>query len=121
MATAEQEAREDREAEAEAVIASLRGERLACADCGDRLTVADARYRRYCRIDAGYRMAAGEPVVYDENPDDGEASRIETDCRGSGWYDCPCEADGQDGLCSCCRSGECNGSCALRPMARMEG
>jgi hypothetical protein len=86
-----------------------------CADCGGDLTVADLDGKRYCRVDAGRRMAAGEDVSYDEDPADGEAPRTETDCRGSGIYDCPCEADGPDGLCSCCRSGECNGSCAIRP------
>lgn len=88
--------------------------RATCSDCGDILTVADLENGRYCRVDAGRRLASGEDVVYDENPDDGESPRTETDCRGSGIYDCPCEADGPDGLCSCCRSGECNGSCTFR-------
>ena len=83
-----------------------------CADCGDALTVAEAAGKRYCRVDAGHRMTGGEPVVFDEDPADGEPPRIETDCR-HGNYDCPCEADGPDGLCSCCRKGECNGSCAV--------
>jgi hypothetical protein len=85
----------------------------ACADCGGTLTVADADIgdRRYCRVDAGRRMAAGEPVTYDQDPADGEGPRTETDCRGSGIYDCPCEADGPDGLCACCRRGDENGSC----------
>lgn len=85
-----------------------------CADCDAALTVAAIGGLRYCRVDAGYRMAAGEPVDYDENPADGEPPRTETDCRGSGWYDCPCEADGPDGLCPCCRNGDCNGSCEPR-------
>lgn len=84
-----------------------------CSDCGDVLTVAEAGNRRYCRVDAGRRMAAGEEVTYDQDPADGEPPRLPTDCRGSGIYDCPCEADGPDGLCSCCRSGERNGSCAV--------
>lgn len=93
----------------------LRGEPAPnCADCSAPLTVAAAGDLRYCRVDAGYRMAAGDPVVYDGNPEDGEPPRAETDCRGSGWYDCPCDADGPDGLCSCCRNGECNGSCEPR-------
>jgi hypothetical protein len=87
----------------------------ACSDCGDTLTVASVEDRRYCRVDAGRRMAAGESVSYDQDPADGEPPRLETDCRGSGIYDCPCEADGPDGVCSCCRSGECNGSCRLVP------
>jgi hypothetical protein len=41
----------------------------------------------------------------------GEPPSVGTDCRGSGIYDCPCEADGPDGLCACCRSGDENGSC----------
>jgi hypothetical protein len=82
----------------------------ACSDCGADLTVAGLRY---CRVDAGRRLADGNPVVYDEDPADGESPSVETDCRGSGIYDCPCEADGPDGRCSCCRSGECNGSCVL--------
>ena len=88
-----------------------------CSDCGDALTVASDAGRRYCRVDAGHRMAAGEDIIYDEDPADGEAPRIATDCRGSGIYDCPCEADGPDGLCSCCRSGECSGSCPAVQMA----
>lgn len=96
-----------------------------CSDCGDRLTVADGRDgKRFCRVDAGHRLAAGENVIYDEDPADGQSPSIETDCRGSGIYDCPCEADGlgdgdePDGLCACCRSGECNGSCAVRRAAK---
>ena len=84
-----------------------------CSDCGDALTVAGLNGKRYCRVDAGHRLASGEPVDYDDQPADGEPPRTTTDCRGSGIYDCPCEADGPDGLCSCCRSGECNGSCAV--------
>jgi hypothetical protein len=84
----------------------------SCADCGDSVTVADYGTLRLCRADAGHRMAAGEDVTFDANPADGLAPRTETDCQGSGAYDCPCEADSIDGLCSCCRSGECNGSCA---------
>lgn len=85
--------------------------RADCADCGDPATVAGLGGRRYCRVDAGRRMAGGGDVLYDSDPADGEPPRTETDCRGSGVYDCPCEADGPDGLCSCCRSGESNGSC----------
>ena len=107
------------EQEAEAVIEALRGDVSGepCSDCGATPTVADVcgSSKRYCRIDAGPRMARGEDVIYDETPADGEAPRTETDCRGSGIYDCPCEADGPDGLCSCCRSGECNGSCVAFP------
>jgi len=82
-----------------------------CSNCGGTPTVASIGKKRYCRVDAGFRLAAGEPVDYDDNPADGESSRTGTDCRGSGWHDCPCETDGPDGLCSCCRSGEQNGSC----------
>jgi len=92
-------------------------ETVRCCDCGDALTVAGVNGKRYCRVDAGHRLAAGEPVDYDDQPADGEPPRAETGCRGSGIYDCPCEADGQDGLCSCCRSGECNGSCAVPELA----
>jgi len=87
----------------------------ACSDCGADLTVAGIRY---CRVDAGRRLADGVPVVYDDNPADGESPSVETDCRGSGIYDCPCEADGPDGLCACCRSGESNGSCAIPEPAK---
>ena len=93
------------------------GPAACCSDCGDALTVADLNGKRYCRVDAGHRLAAGEPVDYDDQPADGEPPRTETGCRGSGIYDCPCEADGPDGLCSCCRSGECNGSCAVPELA----
>lgn len=84
-----------------------------CSDCGDTLTVASIEDKRYCRVDAGGRLAAGDPVEYDQDPADGEPPRAETDCRGSGVYDCPCEADGPDGLCDCCRRGDENGSCAF--------
>jgi len=44
-----------------------------------------------------------------------------TDCRCRiGSPECPCEADGNDGLCRCCRTGEHNGSCWDRP-ATAEG
>lgn len=44
---------------------------------------------------------------------DGGRPRDESDCRCGGMGgECPCEADGGDGLCSCCRNGDCNGSCA---------
>jgi hypothetical protein len=82
-----------------------------CSDCGDPLTVAFIDDKRYCRVDAGGRLADGDPVEYDQDPADGEPPRAGTDCRGSGIYDCPCEADGPDGLCGCCRRGEENGSC----------
>lgn len=42
--------------------------------------------------------------------DEIEAPRTDTDCVCHG-DSCPCEADGPDGLCACCRSGQCNGSC----------
>ena len=92
---------------------------LPCSDCGDTLTVASIDGYRYCRVDAGRRLAAGEDTEYDEDPADGQSPSVETDCRGSGIYDCPCEADAPDGLCSCCRSGECNGSCAFRPVTSL--
>jgi hypothetical protein len=39
--------------------------------------------------------------------------RDESDCCcGGTGEECPCEADGDDGLCSCCRNGDCNGACA---------
>ena len=45
--------------------------------------------------------------------DDPEPPRADTDCacRSGVGDDCPCEADGPDGLCACCRTGEHNGSC----------
>jgi hypothetical protein len=44
---------------------------------------------------------------------DVEPPRAETDCRCGSWQpgNCPCEADGPDGLCGCCRDGDHNGSC----------
>lgn len=51
----------------------------------------------------------------DAEPAD-ERPRTETDCRCSigGGEECPCEADGDDGLCACCRApdGEHRGTCA---------
>jgi hypothetical protein len=45
--------------------------------------------------------------------EDVEPPRDESDCRcGPNSERCPCEADGDDGLCSCCRNGDCNGRCA---------
>lgn len=47
-----------------------------------------------------------------------EPPRDDADCRcGPDSERCPCDANGDDGLCSCCREGDCNGSCALAPHA----
>jgi hypothetical protein len=49
-------------------------------------------------------------------PGDGDDSdaRADTDCActAAGFDECPCEADGPDGLCACCRDGDHRGSCA---------
>jgi hypothetical protein len=46
--------------------------------------------------------------------DEAEASRADTDCicKSGDGEDCPCEADGPDGLCACCRTGDHRGACA---------
>jgi hypothetical protein len=45
--------------------------------------------------------------------DESESPRADTDCicKAGGSEDCPCEADGPDGLCACCRTGDHRGSC----------
>lgn len=50
----------------------------------------------------------------DSAADEVEPPRAETDCvcKVGGGEDCPCEADGPDGLCACCRTGGHDGSCA---------
>ena len=40
-----------------------------------------------------------------------EDERAETDCHCPVGDSCPCEADGPDGLCTCCRAGHHSGSC----------
>jgi hypothetical protein len=42
---------------------------------------------------------------------DDDDSRAETDCQCPVGEPCPCEADGSDGLCRCCRDGDHRGSC----------
>jgi hypothetical protein len=41
--------------------------------------------------------------------DRGERPRTETDCACPVGDSCPCQADGEDGLCACCRAGDHNG------------
>jgi len=51
-----------------------------------------------------------------------ERPRTEADCRCSigGGEECPCEADGEDGLCACCRppDGEHRGTCASAALGK---
>jgi hypothetical protein len=52
------------------------------------------------------------PPRHTTKPELDPDERADTDCCcGSGDY-CPCDADGPDGMCECCRDGDHNGRCA---------
>lgn len=62
----------------------------------------------FLEIHLSTRLAAPAFVAGPAEPGDWKAEerpRSETDCvcRLGGADECPCEADGPDGLCACCR------------------
>jgi hypothetical protein len=61
-------------------------------------------------IEAEQNARAGR--VYDD-----AERRADTDCACPDGDECPCEADGPDGLCACCRTSDHRGSCVVPPAA----